>query len=85
MHGENTYPKVMRHCSLGSPIVSIWSKSVVLPSSGELQVTIPRQCHHTRLVEMNQVTQHLIDYYLSRVSLKAIVNPGPTHITKSIN
>jgi hypothetical protein len=30
----------------------------VLSSSGELPVTIPGQCHHTRVVEMNQVTQH---------------------------
>jgi hypothetical protein len=60
MHAENTYPEVMRHCSLGIPVVSIWSKPVVLPSSGELSATIPAQCHHTRVVETNQVTQHLI-------------------------
>jgi hypothetical protein len=53
INGENTYPEVMRHCSLGSPVVSIWSKPVVLPSSGELPTTIPRQCHHTRVVETN--------------------------------
>jgi hypothetical protein len=61
MHEEKTYPKVMRHCSLDSPVASIWSKLVVLSSSGELQATIPEQCHHTRVVEMNQVTQHLVD------------------------
>jgi hypothetical protein len=61
MHGENTYPEVMRHCSLVSPVVSILSKPIVLPSSGELQATIPGQCHYTRVVETNQVTQHLVD------------------------
>jgi hypothetical protein len=61
MHEENTYPEVVLHYSLGIPVASIWSKSVVLPCSGELPVTIPGQCHHTRVVEMNQVTQHLVD------------------------
>jgi hypothetical protein len=61
MHAENTYLEVMRHCSLGIPVASIWSKPVVLLSSGEFSVTILRQCHHTRMVEMNQVTQHLVD------------------------
>jgi hypothetical protein len=61
MHGENTYPEVVRHCSLGSPVVSIWSKMVVVPSCGELPVIIPGQCHHTQVVEINQVTQHLVD------------------------
>jgi hypothetical protein len=61
MHGENIYPEVVRHCSLGSPIVSIRSKLVVVPSSGDHLATIPRQCHHTRVVEMNHVTQHLVD------------------------
>jgi hypothetical protein len=61
MHGENTYPEVVCHCSLGSTIVSIHSKLVVLPSSGELPMTIPRQCHHTRVVETNQVIQNLVD------------------------
>jgi hypothetical protein len=61
MHGENTYPKVVRHCSLGIPVASIWSKPVVLPSSGELPVTILGQCHRTRVVETNQLTQHLVD------------------------
>jgi hypothetical protein len=61
MHGENAYPEVVCHCSLGSPIVFIQSKLIVLPSSGELPVIIPEQCHHTRVVEMNQVTQHLVD------------------------
>jgi hypothetical protein len=50
MHAENTYLEVMRHCSLGIPVVSIWSKPVVLSSSGELSVTIPAQCHHTQVV-----------------------------------
>jgi hypothetical protein len=61
MHVENTYPEVVHHYSLVIPITSIWSKPVVLPSSGELPVTIPGQCHHTRVVETNQVTQHLVD------------------------
>jgi hypothetical protein len=61
MHRENTYPDVVRYCSLDIPVASIWRKSVVLPCSGELPTTIPRQCHHTRVVEMNQVTQHLVD------------------------
>jgi hypothetical protein len=61
MHGEKTYPEVVRHCSLGSPVVYIRSKSVVLTSSGELSTTIPGQCNHTRVVEMNQVTQDLVD------------------------
>jgi hypothetical protein len=60
MHEENTYPEFVRHCSLGIPVASIQSKPVLLPSSGELLETIPRQCHHTLMVEMNQVTQHLI-------------------------
>jgi hypothetical protein len=61
MHGEKTYLEVMSHWSLGSPIVSIRSKPVVLPSIGELQVTILGLCHHTRVVDTNQVTQHLVD------------------------
>jgi hypothetical protein len=61
MHAENTYPEVVRHCSLGIPVASLRSKLVMLPSSGELPVTIPGQCHHTRVVETNQVTQHLVD------------------------
>jgi hypothetical protein len=56
MHAENTYLEVMRHCSLGILVVSIWSKPVVLSSSGELSVTILVQCHHTQVVETNQVT-----------------------------
>jgi hypothetical protein len=61
MHEENTYPEVVQHYSLGSPVVSIRSKTVVVPSSGELPATIPGQCHHTRVVETNQVTQYLVD------------------------
>jgi hypothetical protein len=61
MDGENTYPEVMQHCSLGSPVVSIRRKLVVVQSSGELLATIPEQCQHTRVVETNQVTQHLVD------------------------
>jgi hypothetical protein len=61
MHEENTYPEVVRHCSLGSPVVSIRSKTVVVLSSGKLSVTIPGKCHHTWAVEMNLVTQHLVD------------------------
>jgi hypothetical protein len=60
MHREKTYPEVVHHFSLGSPVVSIQSKLVVLPSSGELPATTPGQCHHTRVVEMDQVTQHLV-------------------------
>jgi hypothetical protein len=59
MHKENTYPEVVRHCSLDSRIVSIWSKTVVVPSSDE--TTIPGQCHHIQVVKTNQVTQHLVD------------------------
>jgi hypothetical protein len=55
MYTENTYPEVVRHCSVSISVASIWSKAVVLPSSGELPATIPGQCHHTRVVEMNQV------------------------------
>jgi putative intracellular protease/amidase len=61
MHAKNTYPEVMYHYSLGIPVASICSKPVVLPSSGELPTTIPGQCHHTRVVETNQVTQHPVD------------------------
>jgi hypothetical protein len=61
MHGEKTYLEVMRHCSQGSPVVTIQSKPIVLSSSDELPATIPRQCHHTRMVETNQVTQHLVE------------------------
>jgi hypothetical protein len=61
MCGEKTYSEVVRHCSLGTPIISILSKLVVLPSSDEIPTTIPGQCHHTRVVEMNQVNQHLVD------------------------
>jgi hypothetical protein len=61
MHAENTYLEVVHHCSLGIPVASIWSKPVVLPCSGELSATIPGQCHHTWVVETNQVTQHLVD------------------------
>jgi hypothetical protein len=61
MHAENTYPEVMRHCSLGIPVASIWNKPIVLPSSGDLPAFIPGKCHHTRVVETNQVTQHLVD------------------------
>jgi hypothetical protein len=55
MHEEKTYLEVVRHYSLDSPVVSIRSKSVVLPSSGELPMTILEQCHHTRVVD---VTSH---------------------------
>jgi hypothetical protein len=57
----------------------------MVPSSGEHLATIPRQCHHTRMVEMNQVTQHMVDLSLPFRPLEAIVNLGPIHITKSIN
>jgi hypothetical protein len=61
MPEENTYPEVVRHCSLSSHIISIRIKLVLLPSSGELPVTIPEQCHHAQVTEMNQITQHLVD------------------------
>jgi hypothetical protein len=61
IHREKTYLEVVHHCSLRSPVVSIWSKPVVLSSSGELPMIIPGQCHHTWVVEMNQVTQHMVD------------------------
>jgi hypothetical protein len=61
IYGENTYPEVMYHCSLSRPVASIRSELIVLPSSGELTTIIPGQCHHTRVVETNQVTQHLVD------------------------
>jgi hypothetical protein len=61
IYEENTYPEVMCHCSLGSPVASIRSKPIVLPSSGDLTTTVPGHCHHTRVVETNQVTQHLVD------------------------
>jgi hypothetical protein len=51
----------MHRCSLGVPVASIRSKPVVLPSSGELPATILGQCHDIRVVETNQVTQHLVD------------------------
>jgi hypothetical protein len=41
MHAENTYLEVVHHYSLGIPVASIWSKPVVLQSSGKLLVTIP--------------------------------------------
>jgi hypothetical protein len=61
IYKENTYPEVVRHCSLGSPVASIRSEPIVLPSSGELTMTVPGHCHHTQVVETNQVTQHLVD------------------------
>jgi hypothetical protein len=51
----------MRHGSWGSPVASIKSKQIVVPSSGELTTTVPGHCRHTRVVDMNQVTQHLVD------------------------
>jgi hypothetical protein len=61
IYGENNYSKVVRHCSLGSPVASIRSEVIMLPCSAEITTTVPRQCDHTRVVEMNQVTQHLVD------------------------
>jgi hypothetical protein len=58
---KNTYSKVMRHCSLGGPVASIRSKLIVLLSSRELTTTFPGHCHRPRVVEMNQVTQQLVD------------------------
>jgi hypothetical protein len=51
----------MHHCYLGSPVASIRSELRVLPSSGELTTTVLGQCHHTRVGDMIQVTQHLVD------------------------
>jgi hypothetical protein len=85
MHGENTYPEVVCHFSLQNPIVSIRSKTVVLPSSGELPATIPGWCHHTWVVETNQFAQHLVDQFLPLIPFEAIVNPVPIDITKSVN
>jgi hypothetical protein len=50
---ENIYPEVVRHCSLGSPVASIRSKPIALPSSGKLTMTINGHRLHTRAVEMN--------------------------------
>jgi hypothetical protein len=50
---EKIYPEDVHHYSLGSPVISIWSKPVMLSSSGELPTNIPEQCLHTRVVEMN--------------------------------
>jgi hypothetical protein len=61
MHGEKTYPEVVCHHYLGSTVVSIQSKLVVLPSSGQLPATNPEQCHHTQVVDTIQVTQHPVD------------------------
>jgi hypothetical protein len=61
MHREKTYPEVMCHYSLGHPAVSIRTKPVLVTSSDELQMTIPGQCHHTQVVKMNQIIQHLVD------------------------
>jgi hypothetical protein len=58
---KNTYPEVVRHCSLGGPVASIRSELIVLPSSHKLTTTVPGHCHHPRVVETNQVTQHLVD------------------------
>jgi hypothetical protein len=33
----------------------------VLLSSRELTTIVPGHCHHPQVVEMNQVTQHLVD------------------------
>jgi hypothetical protein len=85
IYGENTYPEVVRHCSLGSLIASIRSELIVLPSSDELTTTVPGKCHHTWVVERNQVTQHLVDQHLPLVPLKVVVNAGPTDITNSVN
>jgi hypothetical protein len=57
----------------------------MLPSSGELTTTVPGQCHHTWVVEMNQVTQHLVDLPLPLVPFKVVVNPGTIDITNSVN
>jgi hypothetical protein len=82
MREENTYPEVIQNCSLDSPVVSIRGKMVVVPSSGKLPVIILRQCHHTRVVKTNQVTQHLVDYLCLESPSEAIVNSRSRHITK---
>jgi hypothetical protein len=38
---ENTYLEVVCRCSLGSPIVFVWSIPVVVPSNDEHSTTIP--------------------------------------------
>jgi hypothetical protein len=58
---KNTYPEVVHHCSLGGPVASIRSEPIVLSSSHKLTKTIPGHCNHPRVVETNQVTQHLVD------------------------
>jgi hypothetical protein len=78
MNEEKIYPEVMRHCSLGSSIVSIMSKPEVLPSSGNFPPAI-WQCHHSRVVKTAQVTQDLVDQSLPRSPIKPIVYPEPTH------
>jgi hypothetical protein len=77
MNGEKTYLKVMRH-SLGSSIVSIRSKSEVLPSSGNFPLAT-WQCHHSRVVNTTQVTQDLVDQSLPQNPIKPRVNPGPKY------
>jgi hypothetical protein len=74
----------MCHCSLHGHM-SIKSEPIVRPSSRELTTTVLGHCHHPRVVEMNQVTQHLVDYSLSLVPLKVVVNLGPTDIINSVN
>jgi hypothetical protein len=61
IYKENTYLEVVHHCSLESPIASIRSEPIVLPSSGEFTTTVPGHCHHTGVVETNQITQLLVD------------------------
>jgi hypothetical protein len=63
MNEEKTYPKIMLHCSLGSSIVFIRSKSEVLPSSGDFPLAT-WQCHHSQTVKTTHVSQDLVDQSL---------------------
>jgi hypothetical protein len=58
---KNTYPEVVRYFSLDGPVASMRSEPIMLSSSHELTMTVPGRCHHPRVVETNQVTQHLVD------------------------
>jgi hypothetical protein len=56
MNEEKAYPEVMRHCSLGCSIVSIRSKPLVLPRSGDFPLVGTWECHHSRVVKTAEVT-----------------------------
>jgi hypothetical protein len=75
MNKEKTYPKVMRHYSLGSSIVCIRSKLEVLPSSSDFPPPT-WQCHHSRVVKTTQITHDLVDQLLG---LGNRGSPSPKH------